>query len=471
MCTLALVLSSITSPRSGVLRDYYESAPKHWFAKLRWLWHSLATGLPLLLAMLALAGFTYTAGTLLTGRMIQTIWLVLGLVVVNQIVLRWLTLTRRKISFQRALEQRAAREAEREKEKAGGPTGADDEADLLPAVEPTPVDLELVDQQTRRLLRSGLFLVAILGCWGIWSEMLPVLSILNEISLWTETITVDGVATQSPVTIADLFVALGAGIITLIASRNLPGLLEIAVLQRLDLQPGSRYTIVTLVRYVVVTVGLITVLGIIVWNWSRIQWLVAALSVGLGFGLQEIVANFVSGLIILFERPVRVGDTVTVGNLTGSVSKVRIRATTITDWDRKEIIVPNKAFITDQVVNWTLSDPITRLTIEVGVSYSTDMHLAQEVIESALMKQPLILDEPKPAVYFVGFGESSLNFRIYVYARQLADRFPIYHAVHQDLLQALRDNGIEIPFPQRDLHVKSVTPDLSPRRREDESDK
>jgi len=461
MAIFALVFRAIINPRTGILRDYYTAHPERWTARLRWLWYALAIGMPLFLAMLSLAGFTYTSGTLLTGRLIQTIWLVLALVVLNQVIIRWLTLARRKISFQRALEERAAREAERKKEKADDGEAADEEAELLPTVERTPVDLDLVDQQTRRLLRSGLFLVAVVGCWGIWSEMLPVFSILDEIGLWTETILVEGVETQSPVTLADLFIALGAGIITLIASRNLPGLLEIAVLQRLELQPGSRYTIVTLVRYAVVTIGLIAVLNIIGWNWSRIQWLVAALSVGLGFGLQEIVANFVSGLIILFERPVRVGDTVTVGDLTGSVSKVRIRATTITDWDRKEIIVPNKAFITDQVVNWTLSDPITRLTIEVGVSYSTDVHLAQEVIEDALLRQPLILEEPKPAVYFMGFGDSSLNFRIYVYARQLADRFPIYHAVHQDVLQALRDNGIEIPFPQRDLHVRSVTPDMS----------
>ena len=223
------------------------------------------------------------------------------------------------------------------------------------------MDLDSVDQQTRRLLQSGLFVLGVLGTWGIWSDVLPALGILEDITVWTESVTVDGQSVARPVTLADLLLGLVILIVTWIASRNLPGLMEIAILQHLDLQPGGRYTINTLVRYVVVTIGVITVLNVIGWNWSRIQWLVAALSVGLGFGLQEIVANFVSGLIILFERPVRVGDTVTVGNLTGTVSKVRIRATTITDWDRKEIIVPNKAFITDQVINWTLSDPITRI--------------------------------------------------------------------------------------------------------------
>ena len=236
--------------------------------------------------------------------------------------------------------------------------------------------------------------------------------------------------------------------------------MEIAILQRLTLQPGSRYAINTLTRYIVVTIGLISVLNIIGWNWSQIQWLVAALSVGLGFGLQEIVANFVSGLIILFERPIRVGDTVTVGALSGKVSRVRIRATTITDWDRKEIIVPNKAFITEQVVNWTLADPITRVVVPVGISYGSDVELAQKVMEDTLHALPLVLDEPEPRVFFIGFGDSSLDFSLRVHARQLADRLPLMHAVHNAILKALRENGIEIPFPQRDLHVRSNTAQL-----------
>jgi potassium efflux system protein len=128
---------------------------------------------------------------------------------------------------------------------------------------------------------------------------------------------------------------------------------------------------------------------------------------------------------------------------------VRIRATTITDWDRKEIIVPNKSFITEQVINWTLSDPITRVVVPVGISYGSDVQLAHRVMEKTLQELPLVLDDPEPSV-------SSLNFKLYVYSRQLADRLPLMHAVHEAILRALRDNGIEIPFPQRDLHVRSV---------------
>ena len=318
-----------------------------------------------------------------------------------------------------------------------------------------------MDHQTRSILRSGLFFVALVVGWGIWSEVLPAFSLFNQVSLWSKTELIDGVETIAPVTLADLMLAFVVAAVTAIAYRNLPGLMEITVLQRLTLQPGSRYTINTLVRYGVVTIGVFSVLGIVGWNWSQIQWLVAALSVGLGFGLQEIVANFVSGLIILFERPVRVGDTVTVGQLSGTVSRVRIRATTITDWDRKEIIVPNKSFITEQVVNWTLSDPITRIVIPVGISYGSDVELAHRVMGETLKSLPLVLDEPEPKVYFMGFGDSSLDFKLYVFSRQLGDRFPIMHAVHESILKALRENDIEIPFPQRDLHVRSTVESAS----------
>jgi len=395
----------------------------------------------------AMIGYLYTAG-ILTGRLIDTFWLVLGILIVNLVVTRWLVLTKRKIAWQRLLEQRRAR-------KAAGTDDAEGDAESQ-GVERQPLDLDTVDLQTRRLVNAGLFFVGTLAAWGIWSEILPALGVLDQVSLWSRTVMVDGTETIGAVTLADLLLALVVIGVTTIASANLPGLMEIVVIQRLTLKPGSRYAINTLVRYVVVTVGAVVVLNIVGWNWSQIQWLVAALSVGLGFGLQEIVANFVSGLVILFERPVRVGDTVTVGALTGTVSRVRIRATTITDWDRKEIIVPNKSFITEQVINWTLSDPITRLVIPVGIAYGSDFQLAHKVMETTLASMPIVLDEPPPKVYFVGYGDSSLNFNLYVYSRELSDRLPLTHAVHEEILKALREHDIEIPFPQRDLHLRSV---------------
>jgi potassium efflux system protein len=454
MLLLAFVMHRVFDPKRSLATRYYEKHPDRWVTRLKWFWYSAEIGVPLALALLASLGFLYTAA-ILTARLVDTIWLIVAIIIANLVVTRWLALARRKFEVQLAHEELEARKAEQDAE-----VETEVQADMdgtVPVAETAPLDLDVVNEQTRRLLHAGLYFLALLGVWGIWSDVLPALGILENVSLWTQTVTVDGAETIVPVTLADLLLAFLVAGATWLAVRNLPGLMEIAVLQHLDLAPGSHYTINTLVRYVVVTIGIFSVLSIIGWNWSRIQWLVAALSVGLGFGLQEIVANFVSGLIILFERPVRVGDTVTVGSLTGRVSRVRIRATTITDFDRKEIIVPNKSFITEQVVNWTLSDPITRIVIPVGIAYGSDVNLAHRVMEETLMQQPLILDEPAPKAFFVGFGESSLDFNLYVFSRQLADRFPITHAVHQDILQALIDNGINIPFPQRDLHMRSVT--------------
>ena len=402
--------------------------------------------MPVALLLLAAVGYLYAAVTL-TGLLIDTIWLFIGIIVANLVVLRWLALARRKMAWQLVLEKRAARRAEPGEE-------AKQEADSeIPVVEPEPLDLDAVDQQTRRLLRAGSFFVGIVIGWAIWSDILPALKVLEDVSLWSQVVKVDGVDTLAPVTLASLLLAVVIAGVTAISSRNLPGLMEIAILRHLEIDVATRYTINTLLRYAVVTIGVISVLSIVGWNWSRIQWLVAALSVGLGFGLQEIVANFVAGLIILFERPVRVGDTVTVGQLTGSVARIRIRATTITDWDRKEIIVPNKSFITEQVINWTLTDPITRIVIPVSVSYGSDVQLATSVMEETLLSTPLLLDDPAPKVYFVGFGDSSLEFKLFVYVRDLGDRLPLMHAVHEQILGALRQHDIRIPFPQRDVHM------------------
>jgi len=449
MVTLALVSRPLAHPETGVTANYYRRQSETWVSRLRWFWYGLAVGAPLLLALVSILGYVYTS-MILTGLLVDTIWLALALIVVNLVVLRWLALARRKLAAEIARQEREAQQAVRDEE-----SHADVEGEAS-AVAPTPLDLEQVDQQTRKLLRSGLIFIAVVAGWQMWAEVLPAFTLLDQVALWTQTVMVDGAETIAPVTLADLLLALLVIVITAIASKNLPGLMEIAILQRLTLEPGSRYAAYTLVRYVVVMIGAISVLDIVGWNWSQIQWLVAALSVGLGFGLQEIVANFVSGLVILFERPVRIGDTVTVGQLSGTVSRVRIRATTIVDWDRREIIVPNKSFITEQVVNWTLSDPITRIVIPVGISYGSDVELAHKVMSQTLASLPLVMDEPPPRVYFTGFGDSSLDFTLHVFLRQLADRLPLTHEVHEAILKALRGSGIEIPFPQHDLHIRTT---------------
>ena len=184
-----------------------------------------------------------------------------------------------------------------------------------------------------------------------------------------------------PITLADLLLALVIAATTFAIVRNLPGLLEVSVFRQLRTSAGERYAYATIATYVVMVAGAAMALNAVGVGWASIQWLVAAVGLGLGFGLQEIFANFISGLIILFERPIRVGDTVTVGDISGTVSKIRIRATWITGFDRKELVVPNKEFITSRLVNWSLSDAVLRVEIPVGIAYGSDTEKAARVLK------------------------------------------------------------------------------------------
>jgi potassium efflux system protein len=250
------------------------------------------------------------------------------------------------------------------------------------------------------------------------------------------------------------------GGLALFAARHIPALLELTLLQRLPLSRASRYAVTTLTQYIVAMVGLVISFKALGLQWSSIQWLVAALSVGLGFGLQEIVANFISGIILLFEQPIRVGDVVTVDGTSGTVSRIRIRATTIVSWERQELVIPNKTFITGQLINWTLSDTVTRVFISVGVSYESDTRKAMELMAEAAAEHPKILTEPPPRISFEGFGDNALTLKLNMRAflNEVDARLQTITELHQAILDKLRAAGIEIAFPQRDLHLDTSRP-------------
>jgi potassium efflux system protein len=245
-------------------------------------------------------------------------------------------------------------------------------------------------------------------------------------------------------------------VLTVAGSRNLPGLIEILLLSQTRIDAASRYAITSLLRYAIVITGTLLGLGLLGMRWSQLQWMAAALTVGLGFGLQEIFANFVSGLILLFERPFRVGDVITVGDLTGRVTKIRTRATTILDFDNKEIVVPNKSFITGQLINWTLSDTTTRVTIKIGVAYGTDPKLVHRLLLQAAKEQPQVLPEPEPVSWFLSFGASSLDFELRIYVGAMGDRLQVQNAINTRITELFAQNGVEIAFPQLDLHVRDL---------------
>ena len=344
----------------------------------------------------------------------------------------------------------------------GRPTANAD--DHHPAADELP-NLAVLDTQTRRLLRSIFLLVLTVGGGVIWADVLPAFKFLDEWKLWPATSAVttppasggganatESVGTPDDwITVGDLVMCVAIVLMTVVASRNLPGLLEIAWLQRLPLDAGGRYALTSLSRYVITLVGVVAACRSIGVGWANVQWLAAAMTVGLGFGLQEIFANFVSGLIILFERPMRVGDTVTVCGVTGTVSRIRSRATTITDADRKELIVPNKEFITGQLVNWTLTDTVSRVVVKVGVAYGTDVALATRLLLEAARAEPFVLRDPAPTATMIGFGASTLDLELHALVASLDKLSTVRHNLHVAIDEAYRQAGIEMAFPQQDI--------------------
>jgi potassium efflux system protein len=170
------------------------------------------------------------------------------------------------------------------------------------------------------------------------------------------------------------------------------------------------------------------------------------------------VANFISGLIILFERPVRVGDIVTVGETSGVVSRIRIRATTITNWDRQELLVPNKEFITQRLLNWSLSDQVTRITLSVGIAYGSDVTQALRLMEQAAQEHERVLEDPRPMVSFDNFGDNALNLKLRCYLPNIDNRMLTLSDLHTTINDAFNEAGIIIAFPQRDIHIENSEP-------------
>lgn len=241
-------------------------------------------------------------------------------------------------------------------------------------------------------------------------------------------------------------------------SRFLRFVLEQDVYGRAGIAHGASYALSTLLHYFLVVSGFLLGIAAVGFDMSRFAIVAGALSVGIGFGLQAIVNNFVSGLILLFERPVQVGDAVEVGTLSGEVRRIGIRSSTIRTWDGAEVIVPNGSLISDTVTNWTLSDRMKRIEIPVGVAYGTDPELVIETLRSVLAAHSGIVEFPAVRVLFVGFGDSSLDFLARGWTARFEDWVITRSELMVEIAGALKEAGVEIPFPQRDLHVRSIVP-------------
>jgi potassium-dependent mechanosensitive channel len=369
-------------------------------------------------------------------------------------------------------------------------------------------ELETAEKQTSHLFRFAMAVILAVGLYTIWSDALPMLQMLKRVQLLPkiellqpvddstasiEAIANTGDGSPAPKTDTDgsdsapaefispsgpqgsspdpptpdqghpltlwLFIeAILAATVTIVLARNMPGVIEITLKRRTTLDAGARFAFSTLVKYTITIVGSVVVFNLLGIGWSKVQWLAAALTFGLAFGLQEIVANFVSGLILLVERPIRVGDVVTIGNLMGKVSRIQIRATTITLWDRSEMVVPNKEFITTKLVNWTLSDSKRRIEIPLRVMYGADLDKVKSLLVSAAEAHPLVLDDPAPQALLLTFGDDAINFELR-FVVDFGNGIKAKDDVQMAIDKAFRANGIGFALPQLrlDLPKSGVT--------------
>ncbi|MCA9142849.1 MAG: mechanosensitive ion channel [Planctomycetaceae bacterium] len=430
-------------PSGAMFVELGERAPTGWGFRLRSFVFVTAFGMPGLLFILAATGYYYSAYQL-AQRLMETVALAVMLVTVTGLLLRWILIHRRRLTFEQKI---AARQRAVLTESGDSPKEFIDEAE-------SAVDLVEVTRQTLELVRVLVVVVAFLSGWWIWNDVLPALEFLASVEVWR-------INLPNRIEIITLKHLFSCGLtmgLTFVAVKNVPGLLELLFLQRLPLDAGARYAVTTIARYALAVLGVIIGFSFIHIEWSQYGWIVAAATVGLGFGLQEIFANFVSGLIVLLERPIRVGDVVTVDGITGVVQRIHMRATVLRNWDHQELIVPNKEFVTTKLLNWTLSNATNRVVINVGIAYGSDTERAREIMRQVVAEHSNVLDDPVPSVTFEQFGDSTLNFIIRCYIPQLDGRLATIHELNTQINTRLQAAGIEIAFPQRDLHLRTVPP-------------
>lgn len=263
---------------------------------------------------------------------------------------------------------------------------------------------------------------------------------------------------QTPVTPSSLiiFSLLMGGFVFL--SRLVRRIIIGRLLNRFDLRDDTRYALTRVSQYTVVVLGAIVAFQFIGIDLSGLAVIFGLLSVGIGFGLQNLTSNFVAGLILLFERPIRVQDRITVGDTEGDVQEINIRSTTIRSLNNISIIVANSEFISSTVINWSHGDPKIRLEIDVGVSYGSDLDKVLRCLREVAAENPSVLKEPKHEVYHMGFGDSAWNMRLWVWIDNPKQHRKVRSDINCAIVRKFRENGVEIPFPQRDLHVRSPLP-------------
>jgi len=395
----------------------------------------LSALLGIMVLLLLISGLLFAAELYLRA-LIQSTIMVLTIKVISDVFERALLILRARL-------ERLAKDELKAKEEGGEDTAA--------AIE-EQMDVSSLSEAHAKLLTLGRLTALFSVLWIIWSPGLPALSLLEAIPLWEITDATNQAGGTRVINLFDLVLGIIILMVTFLVARHLPSLVQVFLMEWVKVSSGGRYATSILMQYFVVAVGISMFLDTVGWEWNNLQWLVAALGVGIGFGLQEIVANFISGIIILFEQPIRVGDIISAGGTEeGRVTKISARATVIQTFEGKEHLIPNKELITGQVINWSLTENAVRVVVPVGVAYGSDVRKAMDLLLEAAQEVDLVLKEPLPTATFEDFGDNALLLwlRCFVSEQRPAAWTQLRTLINDKFNKA----GIVIAFPQRDLHV------------------
>lgn len=390
---------------------------------------------PISLIILIILGYYYTAVYLIT-HLLNSYFVILLWVFGRYFAYRFVAISARRLAYRRLQDKRRKL---REQVLENG------------TKEDETIKLSVVNQQIYRVTDLIGWMVLFVSLYVIWSDLISVAYYLDGVILWESN---EGNQVES-VTLLNLMRASLYVVITYVLIKNIAGILEVTVFSKMPLSKGTPQTIITMLTYIIVTFGSVSAFSALGISWTKIQWIFTALSVGLGFGVREIFGSFVSGSILLFERPIRVGDKVTVGQYTGIITKIRLRSTTLLNSDHMEVVLPNQAFVTDRFINWTLNNTITRLQIFFKVSYDTDLDLMQRLLLQAVHEAPKVLSEPKVEINMLHFGDNALEHELVVFVGELGDRIETMNFLQYRINQLFRENGIRFALNQLDVHLHS----------------
>lgn len=389
----------------------------------------LLPGLSLAQVCLVVMGYYYTA-LVLEYQILGTLALIAGFTLLQAFAIRSINIGEHRLAYQRAVKKYTA-------------------TDNKPFEEPT-LDLATVNQQSLRLLNAALIVgFAILFYW-VWKNFSGVFSVMNTWTLWTYQ--TDNAINS--VYLSNVLLAVAVLATTLILARNLPGLLEITVLSRLKIPQGNSYATTTLLSYSITSLGVILTLAFLGFSWDKLQWLVAAIGLGVSIGLREVFANILSGLIILFERPIRIGDTISLGELIGEVSRIRIRATTVVDWDHKEMIIPNSALLNEKLVNWSLSNSIIRIILPFHVTHDSDTALVERLLLQACKEHKSVAEAPLSVATLIEYGDSALFYELRIFITHVNHRLLVRNEINKRVTELFEEHGIKIAPQKRMLYFK-----------------